>query len=939
MATFGGTEATWALWAKWNGGEPPTYHPLLCHMLDVAQVARALWREVIPGSGRRWLSDALGVGEESSGRWVAFWAGLHDIGKASPAFQLQLRGEGLDIVRARLQEARLRYADTALVGKNPHGTISTKILREVLRAKFGLPGDLATRVGMAVGGHHGVIPTSGDVQDLSRDGVGTGRWDDVRLDLVKRLATALEVHGDTAPARLGNSAAMFLAGLVSVADWIGSNEEYFPHEARDARLVPEVDLEEYAGRAEERALAALNDLGWLGWNPAGRHVSFHQMFPFIHGEPRPVQAATIELARRLDRPGMVIVEAPMGEGKTEAAMYLADHWCVTLGQRGCYFALPTTATSDQMFTRVRDFLKSRYPESVVNLQLIHGHASLSAEFEELQRSGHGPFVPEGIEGPLGSDGAPANVVAAQWFTARKRSLLAPFGVGTVDQVLLAVLQTRHLFVRLFGLASKTVIVDEVHAYDTYMTTLLSRLLEWLGALGCSVVLLSATLPRARREQLLEAYALGAGWELSHPPSGARYPRIAWSAEDGSGERHVGTSEMMARSVTLEWVDGSLPGSRGGAFPLGGRLREALSDGGCAAVVCNTVRRAQEVYQALKPYFEEAELDLLHARYLFRDRDVREKRALRRFGKDSSERPRRLVLVSTQIIEQSLDLDFDLMVTDLAPADLVLQRAGRLHRHERPRPERLARPTLWICSPRVAGGGVPEFDRGTEAVYEAHVLLRSWLELRDRGSIAIPGDVEGIVEAVYDDRPCPDDLGAALRARWEETRSELERAIEDEEQEAKIRYIRWPGFRGHLAEVMGHPREEDAPDLHPAHQALTRLIELSVPVVCLYSAGEGLSLDLRGTQIVDPRQRPDIRLARHLLERSVTITDRRIAYQLIREDTPSGWLKSPLLRGHRLIALDAAGAAVMDKYRLRLDEELGLVVEDGTQGKEEVYGEL
>ena len=189
---------------------------------------------------------------------------------------------------------------------------------------------------------------------------------------------------------------------------------------------------------------------------------------------------------------------------------LADHWAESTGQQGCYFALPTQATSNQMFGRVRDFLESRYEGDQVQLQLLHGHAALSSEFQLLRRNNDRMFTP--VYGGVEDDAGDPAVVAAEWFTYRKRGLLAPFGVGTVDQVLLAALQTRHVFVRLFGLAHKTVIVDEVHAYDTYMTTLLERLLEWLAALGSSVVLLSATLPRGRRQQLLDAYSRGLGTE-------------------------------------------------------------------------------------------------------------------------------------------------------------------------------------------------------------------------------------------------------------------------------------------------------------------------------------------------------------------------------------------------------------------------------------------
>jgi CRISPR-associated endonuclease/helicase Cas3 len=164
----------------------------------------------------------------------------------------------------------------------------------------------------------------------------------------------------------------------------------------------------------------------------------------------------------------------------------------------------------------------------VNLQLLHGHAALSAELQLLRDNAAALFQPSSIHD---EDDHPhdATVVAAEWFTARKRGLLAPFGVGTVDQALLAVLKTRHGFVRLFGLGHKTVVVDEVHAYDTYMTTLLERLLHWLATLGASVVLLSATLPRGRLAALLDAFAAGRADTNSTAASGPAilYPRISW----------------------------------------------------------------------------------------------------------------------------------------------------------------------------------------------------------------------------------------------------------------------------------------------------------------------------------------------------------------------------------------------------------------------------
>jgi len=586
--------------------------------------------------------------------------------------------------------------------------------------------------------------------------------------------------------------------------------------------------------------------------------------------------------------------------------------------------LPTQATSNQMFGRVREFLGGRYAEEVVNLQLLHGHAALSAEFAVLRANAEALLEPAGVCGSAGYDGAPAGVVAAEWFTHRKRGLLAPFGVGTVDQALLAVLQTRHGFVRLFGLADKAVVIDEVHAYDAYMSTLLERLLEWLGALGASVALLSATLPTARRDALLAAYARGIG---AAPPGSppASYPRLSWVGAAGAGGQSVEAAS--SKVIRLRWVDGRVP-EAGAPFALAERLKEALKHGGCAAVICNTVGRAQAVYRALKPHFDERELDLLHARFLYGERELREQRALRRFGKEGAavetadgpvrvRRPDRAVLVATQVIEQSLDLDFDLMVTEPAPTDLVLQRAGRLHRHGRMRPAGLEEPTLWVCEPDKVEDGVPTFDGGTAAVYDSHVLLRSWLALKDRAAVDVPADVAGLVEAVYaDERACPVEASAALRSHWEKTRDKHLEDIRNERLEAESRWVKPPSFGGAFWRMTADPREEDAPDFHRAHQALTRLTERTVSVVCLTDKeAAGLAL----------RRRPSLRDAKALLRRSVSISSKRVVHELLALETPKGWSESSLLRHHRLIVLTAGSSEPVGKYRLRLEQDIGVEI--------------
>jgi len=630
----------------------------------------------------------------------------------------------------------------------------------------------------------------------------------------------------------------------------------------------------------------------------------------------------------------------MGEGKTEAAMLLADCWAARLGQQGCYFALPTQATSNQMFDRVRSFLARRYRSDFVNLQLLHGHAALSAEFQLMRQQGDKLLT---LGEVYGEDEDQASVAAAEWFTHRKRGLLAPFGVGTIDQALLAVLQTKHVFVRLFGLAHKTVIIDEVHAYDTYMSTLLERLLEWLAALGSSVVLLSATLPEAKRDALLNAYASGAGDEPSFGLSErVQYPRMS-CVFPGRPIRtqHVPASPAGRKALRLEWTDRD-------PQALGAALRDALEAGGCAAVVCNTVARAQKLYTALKEFFPrldavdgQPELDLLHSRYMYGDREEREKRCLVRFGKPKTtvgdpqvERPRRAVLVSTQIIEQSLDLDFDLMVTDLAPVDLMLQRSGRLHRHEgRDRSAGLREPVLWVCEPTEAADGVPVFGHEgvDEYVYDAHVLLRSWFAIRDRESVRIPEDVSGLIEQVYGARPCPRELPASLAEVWRDSLQAQADARRSHQAKAMKLVIRSPTYADEMMEDFSRRLAEDSPALHEDLQALTRLCGPSLQVVCLFGSPESASMALEGQGSVPLHMAPDCELLPQILRRSLTISHRSLVARLLADGLqPEGWRRCPLLRHSRALFFGPSGVAEVGSFRIHLDSELGLLVNNTTE---------
>jgi len=925
------TQVALNIWAK-KSEENDQHYPLLCHMLDATAVCLGIWEKCLHHGARQSIASALQLTESDASQWISLWVGLHDIGKASPDFQ----GKS-ETAKEKLKQAGFKF------NRRPdtyHGIASACILQGFLENKIGI--ELAKKISVTVGGHHGRFPQAEELQ-RARPFLGEGLWKDTQTKLYMLMVELCNMQDIPVPkGSPGNAFFMVLAGLTSVADWVASNEVFFPYKVQH-------DIEAHPDYARSKAMEALDKLAWTGWQPAPSPVdTVKQLFPFI-SDIRPLQQEVKNLAETCShQPGLVIIEAPMGEGKTEAAIYLADSWVANLKQKGYYFALPTMATSDQMFGRVEQYLEKRYPNDRVNFMLLHGHAALSTEFNTLKEKFNAKNVDADSEKPA-YDGVSAGIVASEWFTYRKHGLLSPFGVGTIDQALLAVLQTRHFFVRLFGLAHKTVIIDEVHAYDAYMSTLLERLLEWLAALGSSVVLLSATLPKERKNALLYAYQKGVAQQGDLPEvvDGASYPRISWSTGNAVRAKTIETSRDSKRSLRLQWIDGKI--LDGTEFILGKRLQERLEHGGCAAIICNTVDRAQRIYGSLKKYFPgqdagdgSPELYLLHARYLYGDRKAREERTLLQFGKPGAKvkcgdgkerevkRPRHAILVATQIIEQSLDLDFDLMVTEMAPVDLLLQRAGRLHRHNRNRPEGLEEPVLWICEPEIKDG-VPAFGGGTEAVYDYHILLRSWLAIgryAGKKPALVPEDVESLIEKVYGERLCPEELSEKVKNRWEESWEELKKKRNVYESKAKINRILPPRYEDEILEDFNRELEEDNPEIHDTLQALTRLSESpSISIICLYGDMDKPRLDI-ASQALDT-QTIDIQTVKALLNRSTQLSHKTIVRSAIESNSlvPQAWRKEALLRHHYLLFFDESGKCKSEfpKYGLWLDDSLGIVI--------------
>lgn len=689
-----------------------------------------------------------------------------------------------------------------------------------------------------------------DVRDplLKRPELGSGGWTGQRREHLTALHELLGQPETPAARAMPVELAVVVAGLVIVSDWLASQDHVVSAQQTaalaDGGLSTRQSLANHAKRASDAApgLVAGAGLGRASFHPRG----LTGLFPEIKA-PHPLQSSLeARLPEAVAGPGVLLVTAPTGEGKTEAALYAATVMGAACGSGGLAFALPTQATANQMYHRVVAFA-TRNLLDPAQVTLLHGSADLYEGYAD-------PSPKDDAEPRVLSDHGPGHdsrkrdtvsVVAGRWLRSRGRGILAPIAVGTVDQALMGVLPLKWNALRHLGLSGKTVVIDEAHAYDAFTHALLLRLLTWLGAMGTPVVLLSATLTGETAKGLVEAYLTGAGhkagsYEMPQPwYPGWLYADAARAAVTTPGGP-VGSVRSRALSVGLLPVTHTHdPGTADGR--LGVLLKElegVAAEGGCAAVICTTVAEAQKTYEALREHYgtlygpgytgwddrssddaarEDAaagpRLRLLHARFPARRRAEITAEAESWFGRTDKEGvrrpgpPRGAVLVATQVIEQSLDLDFDLIVSDLAPMAQLLQRAGRVWRHSEPAPHRPA----WSGAERIAVLA-PVGDDGRLAVpaawgdVYAPSLLRRTMELLERwGSrpVRVPEDVQALIDGVYDEKFTSGDPNALMD-------EDMKRLVEDMAKQGLAGMVTLPPPRrvGSLYELTTSDADED-----------------------------------------------------------------------------------------------------------------------------------
>lgn len=917
-----------SVWAKSPVADDGPGLSLPTHLQDAAAVAGELWDRWLPRKVRQAISLDIPGGAEAARTLLTFLAGVHDVGKASPGFAVKatFRDQTRHLLTAMEREGLIcpPYHRGAYQRLPPHCRIGHHIVERWLIEYVGMTPRVAGTYAIVVGSHHGLAPTSTELRELATsEWLGDSpAWREVQDELVAQMAEqtrAVSILPSLRQHRLSAGTQALLMATVVIADWLASDDSRFPY----ANPQP-------AAVRLRHARIAQDLLGpWRAEKPPiNTKTLLGQRFPRLSGlEPRPIQAAVIETVHKIDGPALLVVEAPMGGGKTEAALLAAEVLAEKSGAGGVFIALPTMATTDAMFGRVLEWARHLAAADPTTVFLAHGKSALNDDFRGLVRDARVRDIAGEEE-----DTSAETATVRSWLTGPRKGVLANLVVGTIDQALFAGLRTRHTALRHLALAGKVVIIDEVHAADVYMRRYLLRVLEWLGSYRTPVVLMSATLPPAIRQSLVAAYARGSGIRGVQLTDNDSYPRITVQA-DTTGEITVGNTDEPAVLVTCDAMDDSVES-------VVAEVSAAVRDGACVGVMRNTVRRAQDTYELLRKALGPNRVMLVHSRFAGIDRMDKEQRLRRLLGPGQdglTERPGGFVVVGTQVLEQSLDIDFDLLVTDLAPIDIVLQRIGRLHRHQR-----VGRPAT-VTTPRVLITGVGRWadvpgslDPGGVAVYGRAKLLRAAAVLQPYlvgRPLTLPTDIPRLVAAGYDE-------GLRAPRGWEQAWEEAAQAdrADNAEREARARVFLLDGPR-RMESWVGALQGRVADDETSA-RAQVRDSEDGIEVLLVYrrdGAVRTLPHFARdGDQelgLVEMAPPPD-RLARVVLASSVSLPRNMtvgarlddVIKALETRDVFTGWSKSRWLSGQLVLCLDEELMAVVVGYRICYDPDRGLTCE-------------
>lgn len=682
------------LWAKLNPKKS-----LIDHMLETGIVAECLMNGLFKPLVNR-LVELAGINEPVLKQQIIFICAMHDIGKAHPVFQGR-DNETNEILRG--YELNQETVSTMF----RHEEYAEKMIKQT--DLFGLDADTRSKlmIRQIISLHHQKEKEREEKDFVEIKSKISERWGNIQkyiYNYIKEIFPCEKIEFPDAVFK--NQKTKFavengILGILITSDWIASNNE-----AMDNKTIKDFsDVGQYLDWKQKVVTVFL-----FGENltrsafPDTR--SFDSLFHF--GDGRPVQRDVVNIVQK-NNIKLMLIESGCGSGKTEAALYAASVLGNKNGLSGIYMGLPTGTSAEAIQGRVDDFL------SELHMRKTKLYTSKSMLLRE-------------------------NNTEPSWTDVSRQRLLAPSAVGTVDQVMTAARLVRFESVRMAGLSSKVLIIDEIHAYDAYMITVIERLLQICNVLGTPIILLSATLPVSTKKKLFSTII-----DESDIDVHSGYPLISYVTADNEFYECQSESHEPDKNIECE----SLP-ILNDYESIAELAVKNVECGGCECVIMNTVSDAINVYDSIKKITnDDCNVILYHARMPEKTKDEKIKKILKWCGKDRNERPERAIIVGTQVLEQSIDIDVDYMITAICPVDLLLQRIGRYHRHG---DEGTIREHMAIKN--VVQVLIPDEENdaeygGTGYVYKSCYLDATRQIIVERPVLQIPSCTPEIINRVYE----------------------------------------------------------------------------------------------------------------------------------------------------------------------------------------------
>jgi len=665
-------------------------------MIDIGMMCREFIRRGHEDVQR--LIEITSWSKDQFDKYLPFIFAIHDLGKDSPSFQCkwamgknQMENLGYFFPTQPIERFRHEYEVSNTLSDIFPYMYSKMKYRYRIKPEYE---QLHRLIEFGIQHHHGRFDAPHGKDDINEF------WRELRqahLDWIKNLFEIDEIEPiEILPGREAEATILF-SGLLIQCDIIGSTVDYFPLDSLTSPNKYPVVSQKYAfDAAKDKILRTIPKL-----HPS---TSFHDFFGF---PPRPLQAALDNDSLDSKHSNWLsLFEAQTGDGKTEAAILHA----LRHNPSKIVFLMPSKATTDSMYKRFQKYIDDP------NIIKVHSDSF------------------RGLEVPEGGD---------PWFFNKHSAFMARYIVSTVDQALMSVLLMKFWNFKLSLLAGATVIFDEIHAYDIYMYEHITLLLKWLKYLGCNVIILTATLPDQLKSKIFDA------WGKSETTFTSEYPAITHVNQRGDlNYLDIDNSKNRSRTIRHEIIKFTEMSKNSGnaaiksANYLASRIANKAKNGAKIAVIFNTVSAARDFYNTMKLYFNNT--FLLHAKFTNSRRQAIISRAESVFGKNKLRPQVGEIIVSTQIIEQSLDLDFDLMITQYCPVDLWFQRIGRLFRHDVIRLKHLSKPEIWTLIPQGSYMGKSAY------IYDQFILQKSLIWLVSHTEISDPDDIREAINEVYND---------------------------------------------------------------------------------------------------------------------------------------------------------------------------------------------